>query len=659
MKRELHTLYIKHDSQFKTLSKIALSQLILKIVYLKGDGTLFRQIEAELNTVLSSPVSKKDVEDAIRVLVKARKLNVKSNRHFIHNDYKDEITKEVNSNKNLLSKILGNYFSKAESSKSDIENWFNDAVICFFEKYSFEWFQQIAYKGKNGSNSVPNIHEILDTTLLNNKEIKEDDKEWLKSQFIKFVESEDADDNLLFWYYGISMFSSRLITARNYADGITIEMFKNSKFILDTNILMILDLEEHELSTSLESLETILEQLEISPVYLNTTREEYLRAMDWRRTETTKVFENFKLHVLQSSDCPFIQTALRRGCSNGDDVKRMFETLMDMPQVFNDSLVIECYDYAELSEAIEIGEHNAELKAAINETYKKRTKRDKREKPLSHDAGVISGANFIRKSEKCWIITSDSIMKRYAIEHCIRDENEIAVGLDVIIGLMAVNSGGTALDASNFAPLFKNLIKYSLVPESDTFEVKDLAFILHTNIKINELPNDKVIEVAKEVKRLRVSGEDEEDVALFLRRFIEGDTIGMVRTVEDALNKESLAKSKRYEAEKERDIAYNEIRDRKRGERRDEYDVNLRNNRIKMISIPLLVGVIAFLTIKYGLSDKTDLVQYLIGCSVEFIFGLLPLIPINKNLVRKHSEYVSDINRIIENEILELKKRAM
>ena len=658
MKRELHTLYIKHDSQFKTLSKIALSQLILKIVYLKGDGTLFKQIEAELNTVLSSPVSKKDVEDAIRVLVKARKLHVKSNRHFIHNDYKDEITTEVESNKNLLSKILDKYFSKAESSKSDIENWFNDAVICFFEKYSFEWFQQIAYKGKNGSNSVPNIHEILDTSLLNNNEIKKDDKEWLKSQFIKFVDSEDTDDNLLFWYYGISMFSSRLITARNYADGITIEMFKNSKFILDTNILMILDLEEHELSTSLESLETILEQLEISPVYLNTTREEYLRAMDWRRTETTKVFENFKLHVLQSSDCPFIQTALRRGCSNGDDVKRMFETLMDMPQVFNDSLAVECYDYAELSEAIEIGEHNAELKAAINETYKKRTKRDKRDKPLSHDAGVISGANFIRKSEKCWIITSDSIMKRYAIEHCVRDENEIAVGLDVIIGLMAVNSGGTALDASNFAPLFKNLIKYSLVPESDAFEVKDLAFILRTSIKINELPNDKVIEVAKEVKRLRVSGEEEEDVALFLRRFIEGDTIGMVKEVEDALSKESLAKSKRDEAEKERDIAYDEIRDRRRGELRDKYDTNLRNNRIKMIGIPLLVGVIAFLTIKYGLSDKTDLIQYLIGCSVELIFGLLPLIPINKSLVRKHSEYVNDINRIVENEILELKKKA-
>jgi hypothetical protein len=129
MKTALHTLYIKHDGQFKTLSKIALSQLILKIVYLKGDGTLFPHIEAELTTVLSSPVSRKDIDDAIRVLVKTRKLNAKANRYFIHNDYKQELTNEIESNKKLLSGVIDKYFSKAESNKQDIENWFNDSII--------------------------------------------------------------------------------------------------------------------------------------------------------------------------------------------------------------------------------------------------------------------------------------------------------------------------------------------------------------------------------------------------------------------------------------------------------------------------------------------------------------------------------------------------
>lgn len=658
MKRELHTLYIKHDGQFKTLSKIALSQLILKIVYLKGDGTLLRQIEAELLTVLSSPVSKRDIEDAIRVLIKSRKLNVKSNRHFIHNDYKDELGREIESNKNLLTKVLEKYFAKAESKRQDIENWFNDTVICFFEKYSFEWFHQITYKGKNGSNVVPNLDEILNAVLLNNFSIIEADKEWLKSQFIKFIDSEDTDDNLLFWYYGISMFSSRLITARNYADGITIEMFKDSKFILDTNILMILDLEEHELSNSLKSLETIFKQLNITPAYLNITRDEYLRAMDWRRHETANVFDNFDISVLKSSDCPFIQTALRRGCKNGDDVNRMFSGLMDMPSVFSEDLPILHCDYTELNDAVELGEINPEIKSQVNEAYKQRANRDKREKPLTHDAGMIGGAQYIRKEEKCWIITSDSTMKRYAIEHCIRDENEIAIGLDVVIALMAVNSGGANLSASNFAPLFKNLIKYSLEPERDAFEVKDLAFILRTNIKVNELSNDKVIEIAKEVKRQRVAGEEEENVALYLRRFLEGDTIGMAKEVDEARSKESLARTQREEAERERDVIIDEYRNRRKGELRDKYDTELRINRIKAIGIPVIVGVIVFVTVKFGLKDSRELTQYLIGCSVELIFGLLPLIPLNRKLVRKHSEYVNDINHKVENEILELKKKA-
>ena len=77
-----------------------------------------------------------------------------------------------------------------------------------------------------------------------------------------------------------------------------------------------------------------------------------------------------------------------------------------------------------------------------------------------------------------------------------------------------------------------------------------------------------------------------------------------------------------------------------------------------MIAIPVMVGLITFFSIKYGIKNENKLIQYLIGCSVELIFGILPLIPLNKRLVRKHSEYVNDINRTVENEIIELKKKA-
>ena len=44
-KRELHTLFIKHDTDFRTLSKKALSEVILKIILFQKGGTKINQIK--------------------------------------------------------------------------------------------------------------------------------------------------------------------------------------------------------------------------------------------------------------------------------------------------------------------------------------------------------------------------------------------------------------------------------------------------------------------------------------------------------------------------------------------------------------------------------------------------------------------------------------
>jgi hypothetical protein len=329
--------------------------------------------------------------------------------------------------------------------------------------------------------------------------------------------------------------------------------------------------------------------------------------------------------------------------------------MMDIPKTFNETLDVKMCDYPELDEAVKRGMEDEGLKEKIQQTYRKLTGRDKRDRPVTHDAGLIEGAKEIRKTEKCWIITIDSTLKRFAIENVLRNDHEIAVGLDVILALMAVNGGGVNVDSANFAPLFKNLVKYSLVPESDAFEMKDLAFILRTRIKINELPNEKVIEVATEVKRLRVAGADEEHIALYLRRFMEGDTVGMVKQIEEALSNVSIAKNRRELAEKERDKAFDAIRNKRRGELRDKYDNELLLNRILLFGIPLIIGAITYLTIRFGIQSEDKGIQYLVGFGLEIMITIILFVPINKKIRRKYSEYVSEIDRAIEAEIDALK----
>jgi hypothetical protein len=658
MKRELHTLFIKHDSAFKTLSKMALSQLILKIIYIKGNGASIQHIISELNSVLPGAVNPKDVEEAIAILAKDKKVNVKGERHFIHNNYQKEINAEVVDSESLHKRVLNKYFPNAESPGAAIKVWFQDTMVRFFENFSFEWFHQITIKGRSDSERDVNINGILDETLLSSKGINDGDKGWLKRQFVKFVDSREADENLLFWHYGITMFSSRLITARNYADEFSIEMFKKSRFVLDTNILMVLDLEAHKLRESLKSLETVLIALNICPVYFNRTKKEYIGAMAWRRQETINVFKNYNNDVLKASACPFIQTALQRGCCNEDDVNRMFSSLLEVPNKFHEKLSIDELDYAELNTEIEKGSANDELKIKINNIYKRRFKKDKKEDPKAHDAGMVSGAQFLRKSGKCWIITSDSTLKLFAIDNCIRDDNEIAIGLDVVIGLLAVNSGGVSVEASNYAPLFKNLVQYSLIPERDAFEIRDLAFMLNSKVKINELPSERVIEIAKEVKKMRISGKVDEEINLFLRRVIEGEKLGMNDDIKEARERESNANASKEKAENENRVLLNNYRTRRKGELHDEYDNKLLKNRILFITIPSLFALGIIICINCSLHNPNIFVQIMIGVIVEILVGIVPLWPINKKLLKKYSEYVTDIDAKIEKEIIELKKNA-
>lgn len=659
MKRQLHTLYIKHDGQFKTLSKMALGQIILKIVHLQKNGATVNAIQSELQNAIIGSISVKDIISALDLLVREKKINKKRDRYFLSSKVESSLNDAEQENRKLHDYVLNKYFSKSQSKSEDIAIWFQDTTIKFFETFSFEWFHQMTYKGKNVSNNVPNLRETLTEVLVNAKGIVEEDKEWLKTQYNKFIDSEDANENLLFWQYGISMFASRLITARNYADEISIDMFRDSKFILDTNILMILDLEGHELSASLKALEKVLKSLNISPCYFGITRDEYIRAMNWRKTETIRVFNNYTVPVLKVSDCPFIQTAIKRHCVKEEDLIRMFDQLMDIQKKFNDDLPLTKYEYAELNQAIEAGQNDENLKSAINEVYKRRTKRDKRENPIMHDAGMVRGIEYLRKSEeKSWIVTSDSTLKIYALEHTVRDENELVVGLDVILGVMAINSGGVDVEASNFAPLFKNIIKYALIPQSSAFELQDLAFILSTDTRVNELPNDKVIEAAREVKKMRIAGIDEEQVALYLRRIIEGEKVGIIKDILEVKEREQLTISQRDKIEKEKNLLVENYRINRRGELQDQYKKEMWANRYKLIIIPLLIGVLIFFAIKVFAPNQDGRYQFVAGCIAEAIFSLLIIWPFNKRINKKYSTYVTAIEETIEREIADLKNRA-
>ena len=107
--------------------------------------------------------------------------------------------------------------------------------------------------------------EILKEQTSKASYVKEGDKEWLNKQYLKFLENDsDPDVIATLWDYGTSCFSSTLLTANTGTDPISVDEFRDSTCILDTNVLMYLDLESSEFKSAFAGLENIFESLNIN-----------------------------------------------------------------------------------------------------------------------------------------------------------------------------------------------------------------------------------------------------------------------------------------------------------------------------------------------------------------------------------------------------------
>lgn len=544
LKNNLLALYLKYDTDFNTISTSALSELIIKVLYFNDTPMTLNGLKAKLEEVVGCELDSQTYHTiAYRVLRNCA--HMVNGKYQLNQDKCDEINRAIQTSELLHQRVLTNYFNGTEIEPSVLISWFKEIMVLFFDAYNLQWMQSTTVRNHGGVN-FQQLDEIAWASF-NTYDFPESDKEWLCSQFKKFVYASEPDADMLFAQYGLSSFSARLINAKNFANKINIDLFEGATFILDTNILMILDLESHSLNRSIAKLEKILLSLNIKLNYLYTTQEEYRGAMGGKRGEIKHVFEEYNEALLRQSDCPFIRTAIHRQCRTTEDINRMFDGLEIVPTKFSSLIDIELIDNEEIDNIVRQGQTDAKIKDKINTIYRSYKGYDKREPALIHDAGLVAATQHLRKNGKYIILTNDNILKRYSIENPIRDEIGLTIGLDVLISLLVVSGGGTNLDPTDFAPLFKNIVRMSLYPSQDAFRVEDLSFILGVNLEIQKMPDDKVIALAKAVNQKMCAGIPSQDIALYLRREIESERLQQI--------------SQHQQDNREKDILRQEVKD--------------------------------------------------------------------------------------------------
>jgi hypothetical protein len=650
----IKTLHLRLDSTSKSLTKNAISQLIVRILFQSDKSLTKDQIETEVSRLLNTSINSKRIDDGIYKLIEKNEIKLEDQKYRLTSSNRKTLDKRYQESKDRLDRIIENYFVPFNSDKEIVIEWFSDATIEFFKAYTSEWISDLVYtKTEKLKTKKEDILAHIKRRTRHNKDLHPDDYELLINKFIdSIIYKKDSDLDAHLWQYGTSAFSANLLQASVGADPMSINAFSDSKCILDTNVLMNIGLEASEYHEAIKKLEIVFEKLNITPGYLAITETEYIKTSANKKGEILRAASKFSVDVLKETDDHFLQSAIKRQCHLLEDFETFCEQISNPPKKLDGTLDILLFNNDEqLDSEIEIAQNNPEKRAIINDIYKKATGNDKREAPLIHDVGIIAGAEYYRKTEKAFILSQEISVNRYSHSKPIKEDLPIAIKLETLINMLAIDNGGTDVNPLDFSTLFANMIRFDLHPDKNTFQIADLSKILETELQIEQLPAEEVIKIAQGLHTNRLKGLSEEEISLSLNREFQDVKLKFIQDYDTVY--ENLSFEKRENEIKTRKLTQTEkaLKDRIRQEETRNYENKVFRNNLKwFIIIPLIFIILTCFGIYYY-NNTTDsgFENYLIGITINLVFWIISSLALTKpKLFKRHEELRLNLEEQIE-----------
>lgn len=404
----------------------------------------------------------------------------------------------------------------------------------FFNAFSDDWMSDLCYNIDSIARRKDSIKDVIQKRTLNNRYIDKRDRELLTNKFVELILRKEPDITEFLWEYGTSAFAAKLIKNSYSTDDLTVETFKDSWCILDTNILMHIGLESSEYYNSFKVLENVFTELGISVGILYITKQEYIAAIGCKKEQILKIAKLYDAEVLKKTDDQYLQTAISKGCRTEEEFLTFFEQLSEIPNYIYKKVPIHILDNdKKLEKNVTAAQRDETKQQELNSIFKSITGHDKKKNALIHDVGLISGANYLRDTGKYFIISQEVSVNAYAKKKPSVHDLPIAIRIETLLNVLALN-GSTHIISNDYKTLFADIIRKNLQPSKDAFTIPDLSIMLDKNEQISKLPPDKIVSIAQEIHRKRLLGASDEEITIDMTRKIQGAKIEVVEDLSKA-----------------------------------------------------------------------------------------------------------------------------
>lgn len=523
MQDALKSIYLRLDVNMQYLASKAIAQIIIKIVYANGGSMSAREIKKELAKANDgNSFDDNEINEILNDLC-PNELKSRDGRYYLSTNRKQKIQESLKESEDRQNSVLKKYFSGLNSDEDALKNWLTSITLAFFETYSNEWISDLMANTHHVIQSAESIRAQVTKRTESIKDLDKDDKTELPSKFFEFVNSHDSDVEAYLWGYGTSAFASKLLRNKYGVDKLTMNAFKDSVCVFDTNVLLFIAL-ENKYAGSFKALEKVFADLNVQPKYLYITKNEYNNKVASQRDVTLLNFDKYGKETISQSKDDFTSQAVRLGCKSRQDFERFFNHTLSLPTYLCDDIEIQLLDDNKaLIDVIDKAQSDEQLKSKLSSIYQAVVGKEKSPSACCHDIGLLEGVRFLRNNDegKKFFILSDEIsVNQYSKGLGTKNNLPLALRVDTLINLLAVNNGGDTFDASDYKPLFANIIRMGLIPHKDTFDQLELYQLAQMNVKIMSLPPTQVCDIATEMHRNMMNGMSEQDLARELNNLI-------------------------------------------------------------------------------------------------------------------------------------------
>lgn len=621
----IKSLYLRLDANTSTLARSAIGQILVKIIYSFGHQVSKEEIFRAYSRL--NNIGKADENQLFEILEELVDKDIKKRdgKYYLSVNKKEKIKETLVRAENRKNEIVDTYFSNTFSDRIIIEEWLQDVTIKFFEYYSDEWISDLLTGHKAVSRSETSIKDLIARRTINNKKVDSRDRLILPNLFFKFIDDNRGIVDDYLWDYGTSAFAAKLIRNQAGVDSLTIKSFRNSTCILDTNVLLFISLESR-FKDGIIALEKVFQSLNVEVSYLYITKKEYQNKVYSQKDITMRNLEKFGYDIASIPNDDFTNSAKELHCKTIEDFDRFFEEKAKMPSKVHNILPIKLLDdNKDLAIIIEKAQNNDNKIAELNRLFSDITGRDKKRNALVHDIGLLKGVEYLRETGKFFVVSEEVCVNLYSKKQPLSDNLPLAIRIDTLINVLAANNDGETFNASDYVPLFANIVRTGLAPDKDTFRQEELYNLYEMDEQVAQLPSDKVKEIVMEMHELILKGNDEKVLSRELKSKITKGKIKVVSDLDETRHALNFSERERERQEKEKKRAINALKETLMKSIGDEYDNEtsrlIRKYRLCYPGMCFLITAVLIFLVITNTNTVGSFISCLIGLLVNAIFN--------------------------------------